>query len=217
MRGVNSSLHLAFACTVAVLASTGAFSQGVGFRDDFTGSDLRPEWAIVGENKDRWTLIDGEYLLIITDHPPSNVLIYQGNLPDNYGIVSKITADLLGHNVVSHNSVSLGIVENADNWIKLTAAGDTMSFTKLLKGDRSDISKEIGAISGDFWLQMVKEGVEFEAMYSFDGSTWTSMGKQFFIGLDGRPTVESWNHQRDGYQKIADTGVRVDYVEITPR
>jgi hypothetical protein len=35
------------------------------FRDDFAGTSLRPEWTIVNNDANRWSLVDNDYLLLV--------------------------------------------------------------------------------------------------------------------------------------------------------
>jgi hypothetical protein len=54
-------------CTVLLRVDTAA-QQGseLAFRDEFTGTSLRPEWSIIAEDRDRWALIEGDHLIIIS-------------------------------------------------------------------------------------------------------------------------------------------------------
>jgi hypothetical protein len=59
-------------------------------------------------------------------------------------------------------------------------------------------------------------------MYSLDGSTWQTVGKQFFINLNGKPGFGAFNIQDSNFDtpsipKVADTGVRIDYFELITR
>ncbi len=74
-------------------AGAGAAQETVVFRDDFTGTTLRPEWRLVNEDPDRWTFIDNDYLLLITTSTKQgrkNTLRYKEDLPENYAIVLKV-------------------------------------------------------------------------------------------------------------------------------
>jgi hypothetical protein len=113
------------------------------------------------------------------------------------------------------NKVFLGIQRDRDNRVILDLGGGDgkVIFHKTLKGERSILEKSVGENSGDIYLSLQKQGVEFEGFYSFDGSTWQTMGKQFFINLNGKPVLGAYNTHKD----IADTGVRIDYFELAPR
>ncbi len=67
------------------------------FRDDFTGSSLKPELSFLAEDKDRWTLIDNDYLMIIPrkyDGGTTNHINYQGNMPESYNFSVSIKSML---------------------------------------------------------------------------------------------------------------------------
>jgi len=64
---------------ILALCTSVSAAEDVVFRDDFTGTSLRPEWTIRGNDPDRWTLVDNEYLLIVmtgTEKGPKNDFVY---------------------------------------------------------------------------------------------------------------------------------------------
>lgn len=55
------------------------------FRDDFRRAKPRPELEIMGEDKNRWAMVDNEYLLLVPHGPNEvNVVEYNGVLPKSY-------------------------------------------------------------------------------------------------------------------------------------
>ena len=189
------------------------------FRDDFTGTILNPLWKIRQEDKNRWALIENEYLLIVTASSSENKdirnrFIYNATLPQNYKIITKINADLTCHYCDIERywqTAQIRIERNTENYLVFSALGfNKVRFSKYTEGKRTgDIDLDTGQISGNFYLQIEKRGVEYTASYSLDGATWSRVGTQFFINLNGKLVLTVYNTR--GFRE---TGVRIDYVEI---
>lgn len=190
--------------------------SNVIFRDDFTGTSLHPGWYIKNEEASRWALTEGDYLFIITapfsQNGPVNRFVYRGELPEDYSVTTKMDMELNYADFDSWNRAYVGIERDDENAVRLQLGGDgEVVFDKILNGERSRLVHEVGNPSGSVLLRITKRGVEFEGAYSFDGSTWSDIGPQFFINLNGQPVLSGYNTDAG----VADTGIRVDYVDIS--
>jgi len=183
------------------------------FRDDFMGKSLRPEWEIRAKDPDRWSLIDNEYLLLVTYGPSAkNIMTYTGELPQNYEITVKYqtTPELKGQ------VVALGLSGDSKNYLSVFYWMDwggyiLASFGKNLAGEYSAYKQEIQIAHGAaLFLKLSKKGIEYTGYYSLDGASWSNVGTHIFINLKGQPEVTVYN-ERSG---IPESGVRIDYFEI---
>lgn len=185
-------------------------SDDVFFRDDFTGTSLRPEWKIKSEDKDRW-MLNGDHLLIITtksDKGRPNELVFKKNMPQNYELITKIVTIL-----ENKTQVEFKLQKDPKNYLLLSLYRDRYGttrivFQKTLKGKDSNYTKGIGSVSGDFYFKIIKDGVEFKGYYSFDGGTWNKIGTQLFLNFNGTPMLYAKNWG------AIEIGVKFDYVEI---
>lgn len=212
MMNIGRALLITSICFFTGEAAGQTKSDGE-FRDDFTGSSLHPAWEILGENPDRWALIDGNYLLIVSSTAGTNQFMYKGGLGSDYIVEIAVSAELR-ENVTHENRVYLGIQQDKENGIYISIGGynyEGVVFTKLFNGEISTSRSVLTSIPTEFKLRLAKKGVEIEGSYDAGGG-WTSMGKQFFIGLEGKPVFGAYNKGN-----VADAGVRVDYVQIVPR
>jgi hypothetical protein len=211
---VALSASFIFATLVAATAASPEQSP-LNFRDDFTGTSLRPEWTVQAPDPDRMALTDGDYVMIITNPAGSNKLIYEGELPKNYEIAIKLIAEL-NRNEYSVNVAYLGIQRRENNVAVYVQGDGRVRLSKTLKGEVSTLESEELNLPREIYLKLAKRGEEYEGFYSFDNSQWTSIGKQFLINLDGKPIVGGYNWNQNG-RVVADTGIRVDYFEIIAR
>lgn len=189
-------------------------SAKVFFRDDFTGNSLRPEWALRLEDKDRWRLVDGEYFLIITTDAGKekdnvkNELVFTKNMPRNYELVTKINAKMEYNNLLE-----IKLQKDKNNYLTVKVGKEKISFLKYLRGEESGHRKSIGEISGDLFIKITKKGDTYIAEYSIDNNSWTTVGTQTFLGLNGSPMFSAYNISTS-YEKGPETDIKVDYFEI---
>lgn len=185
----------------------------VVFRDDFVGKSLRPEWEISAKDPNRMALIDNEYMLLVTYGPsPKNIMIYKGDLPENYEIILKFqtTPDL------RRQIINLGLRENNKNslWVFYWVGGGgypKAGFGKRLMGEYSEYEKSVSISKGKpLFLKLSKKGVEYTGQFSLDGSSWTKIGTHVFLNLKSKPEFFVKNEKKG----MAETGIRVDYFEI---
>jgi hypothetical protein len=232
MKGNNNSARVAFIIVVTILSVFFSYKfvkaetsptedkENIVFRDEFTGTSLRPEWRIDNEDKNRWSLVEDEHLLLITSYNKDllrNKFFYTGELPQDYQIIVKIRADLQRSRPYPHepyNFAQLRIERDGKNSLRFSVNGQRQAvFSKLLEGEHSSIVQDIGQISGNIYLQLVKQGTEYTASYSLDGKSWSKIGTQFFINLNGKPVLLAANSD----EAVVETGVRIDYFEVKKR
>jgi len=199
--------------TPAAGAGMGAAQETVVFRDDFTGTTLRPEWQLLNEDADRWTFIDNDYLLFITTSTGQgrkNTLRYEEDLPENYAIVLKVV-----HPPASGDQdLQLEVWRDGKNGLVLWWTGSgAIGFDKHLRGERNRIEADTGRIARDkpLYLRLKKQGIEYTASWSLDGTSWSNVGTHLFLNLNGRePSFSTANFR----YSPPEVGVRFDFVEI---
>lgn len=185
------------------------------FRDDFMGKSLRPEWEIRAKDPARWSLIDNEYLLLVTYGPSAkNIMVYKGELPENYEITAKYqtTPELEGQ------LIGLSLMGDIKNfldvyyWKNPSYLQQEVSFGKKLMGEYSEYkSKRIELSKGKaLFLKLSKNSIEYTGYYSFDGASWSKVGTHIFLNLRGKPEFYAYNNKSG----MPESGVRIDYFEI---
>jgi hypothetical protein len=200
-----------------ITISSAQQQSNVIFRDDFIGKTLNPKWQIVGPDKDRWTLVENEYFLIVTAKKGANVLQFKGELPDDYEIIVKVqTPPQYEHQVVR----LLSVRDDANN-VRISYQNLKIRFYKTLRGETSEISRDIGKLSQDaqLYLKLIKRGFEYTGAYGTDGSTWFNIGTHIFFNLDGKLAIEAYNApptmlSLSGSTSPIESGIRFDYFEI---
>lgn len=195
------------------------------FRDDFTGDDLNPSWEIGNEKHDHWTLLDKDYLFIISSAGSINIFFSKYPLPSRFAIEIKFTADLKGNNCnfgqPVGNRMVFGLINKAQDTVVMAVGPGlssvpsvqcpSVSFEKGSKNTTSSLAASV-ALTGEFKLRIVKGDVDVEGSYDF-GQGWVSLGKHYVIGFDdARMIFFAFDEGQ-----IAETGVRVDYVEMVPQ
>jgi beta-xylosidase len=190
----------------------------VFFRDDFTGRSLRPEWVLQNADSDRFSLETGHLVLISTDREKGikNELIFSQKIPENCEVIVKFNSRL-----DSDASIGLGLYRDKDNYISLRRARVTglvyggggphrLVFSKSLRGESSEITKAFQQLPKEMYLKITNNNLEYTGYYSFDGTTWSEVGQQFFKNLNGRPSLAVYNHE----PKAPEVAVQLDYFEI---
>jgi hypothetical protein len=221
-RAVQYSLFpfLVLACIVPI--SVAQQQSNIVFRDDFTGKSLNPKWRLISPDKDRWTFVDGEYLLIVSTDKATNFVQFTGDLPDDYEIIIKVDAPPQYDN----QFVQLRLVKDSENNLRIgyypdyktitEYFGPRVYFVKTLKGKESTIFKKVKKLSQDepLYVKLSKRGVEYTGAYSVDGSTWIEVGTHTVLNFRGKPDFGAYNVPTY-HAKPPESGIRFDYFEIT--
>lgn len=229
---IETTLRLTAILTVGAQLSSAWAQEDAVFRDDFTGKALRPEWKLVAGDPDRWTLADNEYLLVVSSFAkkePPNVFRYNGKRPDDYRIVMKVQTPpkhdgqyiRLRLQRDKDNSLVLGYTPSLWNFrtarrlagnVPTNASG--AFFGKRLRGQNNYQWAVTGRLDGDkpLYLRITKDGVEYTAAYSLDGTAWTDVGTHVFLNLNGTPDFTAANFSASA----PESGIRFDSFEIGP-
>jgi hypothetical protein len=162
------------------------------FKDNFSGTQLQPKWNVLNEDTDRWTLVQGDYLLLVPTRSHShtvdvNRFVYRdSSLLPQYDVILKVKGGV-GDNV----HVMLSIAKDDSNEIVMKYVGsDRFYFSKIMGGTSSDYQSSHVDIKddADFYLKISKRDVEYTGLFSRDGQTWSKVGLHAFLRLDGLPT-----------------------------
>jgi hypothetical protein len=197
------------------------FSAGVSaeviFRDDFTGSSVRPEWEIVGEDPDRITL-DGEHFLLLTT-TESRGLCYKGGLPQEYSIESKIISP-----PQDGTTVGLYLIESQENSVKLEFYQKsifrrtyTVRFAKSLKGKESEYQEDVSFTEAEWppeknLLRINKSGIDYRGYFKIEGKAGQVGREQVFLNFTEKKVCLLARNHQDGVPEVP---VKFDYFEIT--
>jgi hypothetical protein len=121
-----------FLAIFVLLASyTGAQEGGkLDFRDDFVGKSLNPHWRISGDDRDRWTLLEGDHLFIIAGQEGTNKFYYTAPTPKDYTMEISLSVD----KGAGAAHIVFGIERDSDNSIYLTA--DSNGYVVFFKKAR---------------------------------------------------------------------------------
>ena len=207
-----------FSLIIVSTPGTAQQESDVVFRDDFVGTSLNPRWQLIAPDEDRWTFVDGDYLLIVSSKAGKNVMQFNGELPDDYEITVKAQTPPQHDDQVirlilkkdNENNIRVGYHSGSEYRVSSTE----VFFIKTLRGENSRIDKVVKKLSKNeqLYLKLSKRGVEYTGAYSTDGSTWIEIGTHIFLNLDGKPAFETYNLPNG--EKPPESGIRFDYFEI---
>lgn len=204
--------------------------QDLSFVDEFKGSSLSPAFRIVNPDKQRFALVNNDYLMVLTHERFKNVVTYTEKLPESFEVTLRVEEPMLHSNQIvllrigdTDNNVRigayLGFEEPRQSMPTLTLSpgsrrggnGVTFYSNKTLNGENSEqLDFDFEGLKGKpFYLRIIKSGVEFEMLFSHNGNQWGSLGKQ--IMLDGPQTVSFEAYLANN---APETGVKFDYFEI---
>lgn len=217
---------LAGALVLGLTMSSQAQTQDGYFRDDFTGTSLKPELSIVAEDKDRWTLVDNDYLLIVprkNENTLTNRFTYKGNVVESYNF-SISTKSMPTH---AQFVIYVDIFEDEENYLELSfyhkwvtdrfggngKYSKHIEFTKNLKGEKSSYYYKDGVLGEmtNLHFSIQKKSVEYVGYFSVDGGNWIDLGTHVLINFKGNPGFGAYNSD-----SAPEAPVRIDYVEIRP-
>lgn len=201
-----------------VLAASVAHAQEkLGFRDEFTGATLAPEFRIINADPDRMTLVEGEYVLVLTHKDYKNGLVYIGQLPADYQIIVRFASlpqyDYQGFDLMlgeGEHSLTFGLFFPAET-LKHKIYPPFFYFDKHLGEEVSRLQMEVphDELRPPF-LRITKRGVEYDAAYSFDEVTWKQVGTHVAIRPYQRPTVRTYV----GGGEAPESPIRIDSFEV---
>jgi hypothetical protein len=182
------------------------------FRDDFTGKTLRPEWEILYDDPDRWSLYSGEYFLVVVTRDGGRVrneLRFKKELPENFELVMKFLSPFPRGEGEGH--VRMALIADSKNLLELVffTHGKEIVFSKYLRGDKSVFNERI-LIRKDkpYFLKIVKSGIEYSGYFSLDGRTWTEVGTHILLRFGGKLHIGAWTGTTQ------ERGVKFDFVQI---
>jgi hypothetical protein len=196
--------------------SSASAQEALGFRDEFTGDSLAPQFRVLNPDPNRMALVDGEYVLLLAHEDEKNVLTYVGELPDRYEIVVRFA------NVPEYNYQYANVyMSERDNGI---ASGVYLGafcgpcptdpvffFRKDLNGEFSNIDHKITMDDlKPFYLKISKDGVEYTSHFSYDGSHWTVIGTHVSVRPYQQPRVAVGVYGGTA----PESPIRVDFFEI---
>lgn len=201
-----------------MLAVSAAHAQeDLGFRDEFTGATLAPEFRVINADPDRMALVEGEYILVLTHKDYKNGLGYVGQLPADYQIVVRFASlpqyEFQGFELMlgeGEHSLMFGLFF-PDSSTESTSYPPFFYFDKHLGGEISRFQVKVPReeLRPPF-LRITKRGVEYDAAYSFDEVTWKQVGTHVAIRPYQRPTIRTYV----GDGEAPESPIRIDSFEL---
>jgi len=225
-----SIFFLMFVFPIIAMGQATSLKTYKSFRDDFSMQSIKPEWRIVDKDTDRYSLIDNQYLMLVTKKPAVNRFIFDTtDLPDNF--LAEIKIDDVPIQV--GQGFSLLLVKDKDNYLELSMSVSkkygshgrpvwNITFMKKLKGEETQYgpitirestknSKEkIITKDNSLKLAIRKNEVEYTGAYSIGNDLWQELGAHLFINLKGFLNFMAFNWQ----DNVPESPVKVDYFEF---
>mgnify|MGYP006297026289 CR=1 FL=1 len=198
MNGLRSSLTSAALLLLASSMTQVASAEGnIIFEDNFVSETLKPVWHVAVEDRNRWGLVENDYLILLPKLDPVNIFSYKEELPESYRAV--ISLDSPPNSDWSR--IELGIGDGEDwvsiwyspyvygtDWYGQNVVGPIVASPKKADGDVSAyVYDDLDKISErkKLFFSVTKEGVEYTMAFSTDGAYWHDIGTHSHLSLNG--------------------------------
>lgn len=222
--------RLFLALSIIICAHSTLAQEDLSFVDDFKGASLSPAFRIVNPDKERFALVNNDYLMLLSHERFQNVVTYTDELPDNFEVTLRVQDPMLHPNQIvllrfgdSDDNVRIGAYLGFEQSRRSTPTlllspgggsredGVTFYSNKTLRGNNSEqVDFDFEGLKGrPFYLRIVKSGVEFEMMFSHNGTQWGSLGTQVILNAPQMISFEAYNADN-----APETGVKFDFFEI---
>lgn len=140
---MRSSLALAASLAFAT-AQAATAQESFDFRDGFIADSLAPEFRIFNSDPNRMALVDGEYLLLLTNHDTKNAIEYNSELPEDYAVTVRFATT--PEHTYQGTNIRFGDGEFGLNFGFYISCCTSWVFygSKYLSGERSAYEVRIG-------------------------------------------------------------------------
>lgn len=223
-------LFLVFVFPNIAASQTTGTAHNQSFRDDFSMQSIKPNWRIVNKDPDRYSLIDNQYLMLVTKKPAVNIFTYDTfDLPENF--LAEIKID--DAPIQIGQGFSLRLSQDANNYINLymyvggynqghaitswlivfekTLKGETTKYGPVeIKSEHFGPNEKMIIKENSLKLAIRKNEVEYAAFYSIGNSSWQEIGSHLFLNLKGVLQFASYNW----LDNVPESPVKVDYFEL---
>ncbi len=156
------------------------------FRDDFAGASLRPEWNLTDQDKNRWDLVNDDYLILVLKDD-KNKFCYKYEVPERYEFILKlIVTEELGFGDFFY----IGIDNKNSDGIKIMISPNQWIIKKTLGKDTAQMSRHAARVSdeeAEYYMKIQKKGIEYIGYISRDANSWTEVGRYSFPRFAGSP------------------------------
>jgi hypothetical protein len=178
------------------------------FEDDFIGKTLHPDWSIQNEDPDRWTLLDDDYMFLISTSGSTNVLRLKHDIPSDFEIEARVNGTF-----AYGQCFYLRLEQDNENYINLIVCGyGDIRFTKSQGGSETSFSESIGKGTVSYGLKLRRSGPEITGYYSKGGEGgWVEIGDHYFIEFESELSLAAWNNNTN----TPEGGFRLDYVKVS--
>ncbi len=188
---------------VTVTAPAGECPQNNVRSDEFEGDGLDTNrWEVIRPDSTRPPMVSGGNLnfpidngsLYLTGTSARNIVVQP--LPSGaVEVTAKITTDPLTEN---YQQAGLRVYQDDDNWasVHMIYAGTGRNFEFIYENNgnpRNGAADNVGGIPADapltYWVKLISTGSTLTAAYSYDGTTFTTVGQPADISGWSAPQV----------------------------
>jgi PKD repeat protein/glucose/arabinose dehydrogenase len=190
--------------TVQIVVTAGGPCPTTGVKsDEFNGDSLDTNrWQIIRPDNTRPPTVSGGNLnfpidngsLYQTGTSARNIIVQPLGNGDSE-VTAKITTDPLTEN---YQQAGLRVYQDDDNWasVHMIFAGSTRDFEFIYENGgtpRNEGADKLGGIPADapltYWVRIVRTGSTLTAFYSYDGTTFSPVGRPADISTWSAPKV----------------------------
>lgn len=208
------------------------------FQDDFDGEVLSDKWTVTNPDEDNMVIEDGRLTILLQPEWPNggktkNILLYSGDLPKNYEISAKFTADIENFPTIgspSSQRVGLVMYKSKDNFIELTTVSEgfggyqaneiKVAFGKYKKGKllpsySSKITKipsNQWSYKGSFEFKILRNKYKYTGLFKNAKGKWVEIGSFTDLKRKFKPGILAYRAP-----KTAETPAEYDWFKIIGR
>jgi hypothetical protein len=208
-------VSLLAALVLVPLVASGRGEAAEDYSDDFVGDVLRPEWRIENEDPNRYGIVEGNYLLLVSNNTERNIVVKTIDGTSNF------TIELLGHGTFSlaqtyiaewqkQACIVVGVRFSKDDRININACTERSYLSKTVNGEWNGFTHEHERFSR-FLLRLEKKGVQYAGTAILDGNE-IALGSHFMPQAPSAIFIEAYNAHKD----VPEAGILIDRISITP-
>jgi hypothetical protein len=202
------------ALILLAVAAVGRGEAAESYSDDFVGDGLRPEWRIENEDVNRYGVVEGNYLLLVSNDDSRNTIVktIDGTGAFTIELVGNGTFSLgrYGSDMQKQACIVVGVRFIKDNRIDVSACTDRTYLSKTVEGEWNGFEHQHERF-GRFLLRLKKEGVRYTGAVVLDGNE-IELGSHFMPQAPSAVFIMAVN----GSKNVPEAGVLVDRISITP-
>lgn len=198
--------------------STANANQGSAqeaYVDEFTGTSVRPEWRIDREDPNRYGLVEGNYLLLVSNPQYANTFVKSIRGFGDFVVELAGTADFIPTRFKEglwegQSCIILGVGFDKETRIPLRVCTTRSYFSKEI-GKESNTIERWHDVFKRFLIRLQKNGARYTGTATIDGNE-IQFGPHFMP----RPPSAIYFNAATNSEHVAEGGVMIDRISITP-